>query len=431
MAEHMAEAADRNTPAQADLEDANAESDLIAPVDANSSGEPLAAEKPQTLVVDEKKEDEPAVEKKHSCPPCKPGAPLWMATFADMATLLMAFFVLILSFTEARKLKYTQAAGALASAFGVQYEQRTFEQPDGIQVLTKHYSASFADPTPTTSVEQSKTDLQDPDVELDRSLKQKSESDFNQETQQIEKLLAQYIARGQVEVRKKDNRVEIEVKGFGSAQADATESTEETLNVGGVVPQEKVELFRRIAEFQKTAQSPVEVLDFSKTQNWADVNVQNPKERAVTHKIENLKLELAREIADGLAEVERRGDQVIVRLSDTGAFSDGGADINTRRGMTMLRKVGSVIKQNDGPVSIEGHSGGDVLPPGGRYPSAWDLSIARAASVATALSDRFAVPQGRLSVKGYGDTVPRDGDAGVVGEKRKNNRIEIILDVNG
>jgi hypothetical protein len=55
MAEHMAEAADRNTPAQADLEDANAESDLIAPVDANSSGEPLAAEKPQTLVVDEKK----------------------------------------------------------------------------------------------------------------------------------------------------------------------------------------------------------------------------------------------------------------------------------------------------------------------------------------------------------------------------------------
>ena len=27
------------------------------------------------------------------CPPCKGGAPAWMATFADMATLLMAFFV--------------------------------------------------------------------------------------------------------------------------------------------------------------------------------------------------------------------------------------------------------------------------------------------------------------------------------------------------
>ena len=34
------------------------------------------------------------------CPPCVKGAPAWMATFADMATLLMAFFVLILSFAE-------------------------------------------------------------------------------------------------------------------------------------------------------------------------------------------------------------------------------------------------------------------------------------------------------------------------------------------
>ena len=40
-------------------------------------------------------------EAEEECPKCLPvGAPAWMATFADMATLLMAFFVLILSFAE-------------------------------------------------------------------------------------------------------------------------------------------------------------------------------------------------------------------------------------------------------------------------------------------------------------------------------------------
>ena len=45
-------------------------------------------------VLEEEQEEE-------ECPKCPPaGAPAWMATFADMATLLMAFFVLILSFAE-------------------------------------------------------------------------------------------------------------------------------------------------------------------------------------------------------------------------------------------------------------------------------------------------------------------------------------------
>ena len=51
------------------------------------------AETQQNPNVEEQEEEE--------CPKCPPaGAPAWMATFADMATLLMAFFVLILSFAE-------------------------------------------------------------------------------------------------------------------------------------------------------------------------------------------------------------------------------------------------------------------------------------------------------------------------------------------
>ena len=44
--------------------------------------------------LEEPVEAKPSSEK---CPECPAMAPAWMATFADMATLLMAFFVLILS----------------------------------------------------------------------------------------------------------------------------------------------------------------------------------------------------------------------------------------------------------------------------------------------------------------------------------------------
>ena len=48
------------------------------------------------------------------CPKCPPvGAPAWMATFADMATLLMAFFVLILSFAEMNVPKFKTIQGSM------------------------------------------------------------------------------------------------------------------------------------------------------------------------------------------------------------------------------------------------------------------------------------------------------------------------------
>ncbi|RMF48098.1 MAG: flagellar motor protein MotB [Deltaproteobacteria bacterium] len=47
------------------------------------------------------------------------GAPAWMVTFSDMVTLLLTFFVLMLSMARLDKMKFMDAAGSLRGAFGV------------------------------------------------------------------------------------------------------------------------------------------------------------------------------------------------------------------------------------------------------------------------------------------------------------------------
>ncbi|MFT5811771.1 MAG: chemotaxis protein MotB, partial [Rubritalea sp.] len=74
------------------------------------------------------------------CPPCDEGLPPWLATFADLMTLLMCFFVLLLSFAEMDALKYRQVAGAMKNAFGVQRDIKATEIPKGTNVIAQQYS---------------------------------------------------------------------------------------------------------------------------------------------------------------------------------------------------------------------------------------------------------------------------------------------------
>jgi len=67
---------------------------------------------------------------KHS-PPQPAGLPAWMGTFADMMTLLMAFFVLLLSMSEIDALKYRAVAGEMSKALGVKVDSVVETLPDG------------------------------------------------------------------------------------------------------------------------------------------------------------------------------------------------------------------------------------------------------------------------------------------------------------
>ncbi|MCK9238966.1 OmpA family protein [Desulfocurvus sp.] len=67
--------------------------------------------------------DAPYVKKPAAEPPPDEGLPPWMATFADMVTLLLCFFVLLLSFANMDIMNFRTLMGSIRDAFGVQTER--------------------------------------------------------------------------------------------------------------------------------------------------------------------------------------------------------------------------------------------------------------------------------------------------------------------
>lgn len=123
-------------------------------------------------------------------PPKKPaaGIPAWVMTFADLMSLLMCFFVLLLSFSEMDVQKYKQVAGSMSEAFGVQREVKTKDIPKGTSVIAKEFSPGRPQPTPLNVVRQntmndmhrnldmSQDPLEDPNADTRKQQKNKSES---------------------------------------------------------------------------------------------------------------------------------------------------------------------------------------------------------------------------------------------------------------
>ncbi len=67
------------------------------------------------------------------------GAPRWVVTFGDLMSLLLCFFVLLLSFSELDRQKYKQVAGSMEKAFGVQRRTKVMDVPKGMKMIAKDF----------------------------------------------------------------------------------------------------------------------------------------------------------------------------------------------------------------------------------------------------------------------------------------------------
>jgi chemotaxis protein MotB len=392
-----------------------------------------------------------------------------MATFADMATLLMAFFVLLLSFAEMNVPKFKQINGSLKNSFGVQRLIPVVESPKATSLIAKHFSPAMAEPTPVNTIRQQTTDDRKENVELKTDVSPAAAEALEKAKQQ----LAQEINRGEVQVKVENDKVVVEMvapltggasgpdgqqKGgnsssgnqqggagasgaqqagsasAGAAQAGASKdgsaagaAASSGAKQAGTVAQGEIEFFAKVADLQASSQAPVEVRDNRTGGANGQGNAGNAGGPAnADAELQRIREALAKEIQAGKAEVERDGARVIIRLAEQGSFRSGSADLQPAF-TQLLDQVGKTIAQSNGRIYIEGHTDNVPVVFNERFKSNWDLSGARAGAVADRISGVSGITPGRMSVSGYADTRPLENNNTATGRSR-NRRIEIIVD---
>lgn len=154
------------------------------------------------------------------CPP--EGLPAYMGTFADLMSLLMCFFVLLLSFAEMDALKYKMVVKSLENAFGVQREIAANEIPKGTSIIAQEFSPGDPKPTPLKEVRQETIDeTRDAlKVVLDKKeAQEEQQKQVEKEAEQFKESLEKEITEGLIEVETQLNRIVIRIREKGSFES--------------------------------------------------------------------------------------------------------------------------------------------------------------------------------------------------------------------
>ena len=389
---------------------------------------------------DEEKDEE-------DCPKCPPaGAPAWMATFADMATLLMAFFVLILSFAEFNVPKFKQISGSLKEAFGVQKVVPVVEQPKGTTVIELNFSPN-PDPSISTTLRQDTTELQKPELELKTETEKspegtgdekKSQSDFEGaggegeeqlDAQELAKQLKKAIDTGEVTVETLGENVVINFpeektsdEDVGTMIAETLEALNEAREKSGASESEV--LFGGIEqELEKLAAAIDESLP-QDGQGQGGSSTEGEEERIASRTTEELTVALKEQIDQGLIEVEQREGKVFVTVGSGGAFPSGTADL-TDEAQRIIDRIALSAMSPDSSIKVTGHTD-DVPISNGQFRDNWDLGAGRAASVVQAIQNTGLIGGDRLEAVSKGEMEPVADNTTASG-REKNRRIEIEI----
>ncbi|MDP7166739.1 MAG: flagellar motor protein MotB [Nitrospinota bacterium] len=128
-----------------------------------------------------------------------------------------------------------------------------------------------------------------------------------------------------------------------------------------------------------------------------------------------------------VVEVEVNEKGIVLNIVGGALFKSGGARV-TKGIKPLILEVGLMVKKLPYKIIVEGHTDSSKTR-GGRYPSNWELSAARAAAVVRVMVEVAGVGPERFSAVGYAEFRPLY--AQTKANRAKNRRVEIIISREG
>jgi chemotaxis protein MotB len=172
------------------------------------------------------------------CPKCEDGLPAWLATFADLMSLLMCFFVLLLSFAEIDAIRFKKMAESMKDAFGVQRQIPTNEIVKGTSVIKQHFSPGKPEQTPLEVIQQQTVEVEKEFLEVEQegqegqvgedtseqvdidkakaAIQAQLEQEAQEQAAQLKEQLEKEIDEGLLEVETEQTKIIIRIQEKGS-----------------------------------------------------------------------------------------------------------------------------------------------------------------------------------------------------------------------
>ncbi len=371
------------------------------------------------------------------------GAPAWVMTFADLMSLLMCFFVLLLSFAEMDLQKFKQIAGSMKMAFGVQRDIKVKQPPKGTSVIAREFSPGRPTPTPMIEIRQNTIDENKQTLEFTDAITDRKNADSTQDGEQNDgsetapvqkhsedhpssedllesgqdgqlKELADMAREMQDEVRQLGEKIEIKLPGENTG-------LDQIAKLAAGIEDQAAELMQADKDADK-GESPDKDKDKDKDKH-PDV-AQEPDNEETQADARKLLQALAPEIRKGMVSVETQGNRIVLRIKEKGSFPSGSSELKGDF-MPVISKLRDSLETIEGKVVVAGHT--DNVPiKTRRFRSNWELSSSRAVTVVHELLQNSGLELKRFAVEGHGEAhpiVPNDTPE----NRALNRRVELTI----